>query len=142
MKIRSCQVNHLENPLGFQLLSPTFHWVTEDCQGKKETESRIIVRQGEKVVLDTGFAPHDSLAVPLAIKLAPRTRYTWTVTVRTDAGEEAVSPEQFFETGKMDEPWAGAWIHSGAPEKDKARHPVFSRSFTAEKEIASASTRE
>ena len=138
MKIRSCQVNHLENPLGFQLLSPTFHWVTEDCQGKKETESRIIVRQGEKVVLDTGFAPHDSLAVPLAIKLAPRTRYTWTVTVRTDAGEEAVSPEQFFETGKMDEPWAGAWIHSGAPEKDKARHPVFSRSFTAEKEIASA----
>ena len=138
MKIRKCQVNHLTNPLGFFLGTPVFHWVTEAARGTKETESRIVVKCGGEVVLDTGFEAHDSLACPLSLELHPRTCYSWTVTVRTDAGEEAESEEQSFETGKLDEPWIGQWIHSDSQEKDKERHPVFGKKFAVEKPVKSA----
>lgn len=130
MRITKCQVNHLTNPLGYSFGTPVFHWVVEDSRGTRQTEARIVVRCGDEILHDTGFAPLDSLAVPLPLSLRPRTVYTWTVTVRTDAGEEAESPVQCFETGKMDEPWAGQWIRSDSREKDQARHPVFSRCFS------------
>ena len=138
MNIRKAQVNHLTNPLGYTIDRPVFHWVTENSRGTKETESRIVVKCGGEVLLDTGFAALDSLAAPLDPGLVPRTRYTWTVTVRTDAGEEETSEEQFFETGKMSEPWIGRWIHSDSQEKDKERHPVFGKKFTVEKPVKSA----
>ena len=138
MKIRKCQVNHIENPLGYRIGTPVFHWVTEDCKGTREIESRIEVKCGGKVISDTGFRQQDSLAVPLHMELAPRTRYSWTVTVRTDAGEEAASEEQFFETGKMDEAWAGKWIHSDSREKDRERHPVFIKKFDVKKPVEKA----
>ncbi len=138
MIIRKCQVNHLENPLGYRIGTPVFHWVTEDSRGSRETESRIVVKCCGEVLYDTGFSVHDSLAVPLDLEFRPRTRYTWTVTVRTDAGEELESGEQFFETGKMDEPWEGKWIHSDSQEKDRERHPVFRKKFSVDKQVEKA----
>ena len=138
MVIRKCQVNHLEDPLGFSLEKPVFHWVTENSSGTRETESRIIIKCKDETVWDTGFVQQDSLAVEIPLVLKPRTRYTWTVTVRTDAGEEAVSEEHWFETGKMDEVWTGQWIHSDSQKKDQARHPIFARKFQIEKKVASA----
>ena len=64
-----------------------------------------------KILFDSGEdASADSMAYRADIDLKPRTRYYWTVTVRTDAGEEAVSSVQWFETGKREEPWTGQWI--------------------------------
>ena len=128
----------MEDPLGFSLGKPVFHWVTEKSSGTRETESRIIIKCKDEIVWDTGFMLQDSLATEIPLKLAPRTRYTWTVTVRTDAGEEAVSEEHWFETGKMEEGWTGQWIHSESQEKDQARHPIFVRKFQTEKKVAAA----
>lgn len=122
MNIVSCQVNHLTNPLGYRLDTPVFHWQVEGAVGRRQTAARIIVRRESSPFYDTGWADLDSLAVPLPLELTPRTRYTWTVSVRTDAGEEAVSGENVFETGKMSEPWSARWIGC---DDHEPRHPVF-----------------
>lgn len=83
----------------------------------------------------TGWADLDSLAATVALSLRPRTRYTWTVAVRTDAGEEGTSGENWFETGKLNEPWAASWIGC---EDSEPRHPVFFRDITPVKPVAAA----
>ena len=137
MKITHCQVNHLNEPLGFSYgEAPVFHWVVEDAAGTKQTAARIVVEKVDRctgkreAAADTGWKAQDSLAAPVAVALAPRTRYVWTVAVRTDgevngAPEEAVSGEHFFETGKMDESWTGKWI--AAENTEEPRHPIFSK---------------
>ncbi len=122
MKIVSCQVNHLSDPLGYRLGTPVFHWQVEEAAGKWQTAARIQVYREGAPLWDTGWAQLDSLATPLPLELTPRTRYTWTVSVRTDAGEEAVSGENVFETGKMDEPWLARWIGC---DNSEPRHPIF-----------------
>ena len=124
MKIINCKVNHLFNPLGYALNGTAFSWTVEDAKGKRQTAARIIVQREGDPVADTDWAGLDSLAAPVEVPLAPRTRYTWTVAVRTDTGEEATSEENWFETGKLDEPWAGQWIGCDSAEP---RHPIFLR---------------
>ena len=135
MRITHCQVNHLINPLGYALCKPVFSWVVTDAKGTKAVASRLIIRQGECTVHDSGWAELNSLATHADLSLSPRTRYAWTVSVRTDAGEEATSPENWFETGKMDEKWTGKWIGC---DDDEPRHPVFSKRIEPKKSVKSA----
>mgnify|MGYP004687740621 CR=1 FL=1 len=135
MKITHCQTNHLYNPLGYAIEQPVFCWQVEEATGKKQAAARIVVKNGSDVVTDTDWTDLDSLCTPVNICPTPRTRYTWTVSVRTDAGEEATSDEHWFETAKQDEPWQGAWI--GCDEAD-SRHPVFSKAITPRRPIAQA----
>lgn len=139
MKIRNGRVNHIKNPIGYLMEgTPVFTWVTEEAQGKKQTEARILIAEDpdmEKIICDTGFGNLDSLGSPVQIEKKPRTRYYWTVTVRSDAGEEAVSEVYFFETGKEDEKWKGKWIGCS---QETDRHPVFYKSFESSKKAVSA----
>lgn len=135
MKITHCLTNHLTNPLGYDFARPVFSWQVEDAAGKTQTAARIVVRCGGSPVADTGWANLDSLAAPVDLALRPRTRYTWTVAVRTDAGEQAESAENWFETAKQDEPWQAAWIGCDGAEP---RHPVFSCPVTPQKPVAAA----
>lgn len=135
MTITNCKVNHLSNPLGYCLDRTVFSWMVEESRGKQQTAARIVVRQGECAVADTGWTDLDSLAAPVDVALTPRTRYTWTVAVRTDAGEETTSSVNWFETGKMNESWQAQWI--GCDDSDP-RHPVFSRKITPEKAVTAA----
>lgn len=135
MRITSCRVNHLINPLGYMMRKPVFSWVVSDAAGKKQAAARIIIKRGESVVVDTGWDDLNSLAAPVNISLAPRTRYTWTVSVRTDAGEEATSEENWFETAKMEEAWEASWIGC---DDAQSRHPVFSVNISPIKTVKSA----
>lgn len=135
MHITNCKVNHLTDPLGFSLDKPVFSWTAEDAAGKRQAAARIVIKHCEDVEADTGWADLDSLASSVELTLRPRTRYTWTVSVRTDAGEEAESKENWFETGKMEEPWAAKWIGCDDTEP---RHPVFSREIIPAKPVRSA----
>lgn len=134
MRITNCKTNRLENPLGYALPDVRFSWTVEQAKGKHQTAARIVVKRGSEIEADTGWAQLDSLAAPVDIALRPRTRYTWTVSVRTDAGEEAESEENRFETAKMEEPWAAQWIGcDGEP-----RHPVFIKDIAPKKPVAAA----
>lgn len=133
MKIANCKVNHLTNPLGYAMTGTVFSWTVEEAMGTYQTEARIIVTSGGKTVADTGWAELDSLASPVDVPLLPQTRYAWTVLVRTDAGEEAVSDENRFETGL--DTWTAAWIGCDDTEP---RHPVFCKNIVPTGEVRSA----
>lgn len=133
MRITNCKVNHLTAPLGYWMEKPVFSWQVEEAEGKAQTKARLVVRRDGETVADTGFAQLDSLAEPVEMELAPRTRYTWTVTVCTDAGEEAVSDENWFETGKENEGWNAKWIGDS-----QARHPMYSKHIAPAKPVKSA----
>jgi alpha-L-rhamnosidase len=128
MKITHCKTNHLANPLGFAMTKPVFSYIVEDAAGKTQTGARILISTNADMsdpAFDSGFSREiDSLAYSADIALKPRTRYYWTVTVRTDAEEEAASGVNWFETAKMDEPWQAKWITC---DSSNNRHPVFSK---------------
>ncbi len=129
MIITKCRVNHLREPLGYQLGKPVFSWVTENAKGKRQKEARLRIwaDAGQTVPLyDSGWGNLDSLGTRAEIPLRPRTPYFWDVSVRSEIGEEAVSELNRFETGKMDEPWEGRWITCSSNE---SRLPVFRKSF-------------
>ena len=116
-----------------------FSWKVREAAGKRQEAARIRIASDEgmrNILRDTGYDPAaDSLGYKVDIMLNPRTRYFWSVSVRTDAGDEKESQVQWFETAKMEEPWIGRWISCDSSEK---RHPVFSKTMKSEKEIESA----
>ncbi len=132
MIIYNCKVNHLTNPLGFRMIRTVFSWKVKEAQGKRQTEARIQVARDhgmKAIIADTGWnTGADSLGSRVEVELRPRTRYYWTVSVRSDAGEEAVSEVQWFETGKREEPWTGKWITCESTEK---RHLTLQPAYGA-----------
>ncbi|QJD85026.1 alpha-L-rhamnosidase [Cohnella herbarum] len=139
MKIIRMKTNRIVNPLGFSLGKPRFSYVVTETDAKKQVAARYEVSRDESfttTVYDSGKREDiDSLAFELPIELQPRTRYYWRVEVWADNGDRAVSESAWFETAKLDEPWAGKWI---VPEMDKDVHPILSRSFELTGPIASA----
>lgn len=151
MQIYDCKVNHLTNPLGFRMTRTVFFWKVKDAVGKHQTEARIQVAADAamtQILNDTGWSDKlDSLASKVEVELKPVTRYYWTVSVRSDASvdngaeeavpEEAVSPVQWFETGKREQPWTGKWITCNNKEP---RHPIFEKKINLAKEIGADGT--
>ena len=139
MKIIRCKTNHIENPLGFSLGNPVLSWCVADARGKAQTAARVVVSENEDLsapVSDSGFrADISGLGFRPGLKLAPRTRYYWAVTVRSDAGEEASSAVNWFETAKLGEPWSAGWITCGGAE---TRHPVFEKEIPVSGEVRRA----
>ncbi len=136
MRITNLRVNHLSNPLGFTIFHTVFSWAVEDANGTAATASRIVVTSEDATVADTGWAQLDSINANVDVPLKPRTRYEWTVSIRTDANEEATSDVASFETGKMDEPWSAQWLTCDGAESP--RHPIFSRNIELTGTVASA----
>lgn len=128
MQIYDMKVNHLTNPLGFRMPRTVFSWKVKEAEGRRQAAARLQVAADEgmgEILFDSGFdAAADSLAYPAALILKPYTCYYWTVTVRSEAGEEAAGAVQWFETAKLREAWSGKWITCDSAEK---RHPFFEK---------------
>lgn len=139
MNITKCRVNHIQNPMGYRIGVPVFSWVTENATGKRQKAARLRVWEGTAegaLLYDSGWGALNSLGTEVEINLKPRTRYGWTVCVQSDAGEEAESEENWFETGKMDETWLGRWISC---DNNEQRLPIFHKEFAlAGKKIRAA----
>ena len=130
MKIERLKINHLTTPLGFRFDEPQLSWVVTESTGTKPVWARV------EAAADASFANllYDSgkrddlnpLACPLPLTFAPRTRYFWRVTVCADDGDCGTA-SSWFETGKMDEPFAGQWI---AAPFEKTVHPILRCTFT------------
>ena len=139
MKIVHLRTNHIENPLGYLLDSVTFSYKVVEAKGKRQVAAQIIVSKSadmSDVVFDSGErADIDSIAFAANLDLEPRTRYYWTVRVVTDAGEQAASDTAWFETGKLDELWAGQWLFS---DLDDSVHPIFFKDIVVTKTVKCA----
>ena len=122
MRVLHCKTNHITTPLGYMTDKPVFTWEVDGAEGKRITESAIRLYEGETLLLDTNWLSDiDRLGYEADVTLKSRTVYTWTVRVRSDAGEEAESGPNRFETGKHGEKWRAAWISCA----EKERLPIF-----------------
>ncbi len=135
MKITGLKTNHLVNPLGYEIGTPSVSFRVEETEAKRAAAIRVQVALDEDfadVVYDTGkSAELKTIGVKLPMALKPRTRYYWKAEVWGDNGDYAQSGAAWFETAKMDEPWHGQWI--GGADAD-APNTVLSKVFTAERD--------
>ncbi|ORX78381.1 hypothetical protein BCR32DRAFT_328587 [Anaeromyces robustus] len=125
MKITRLKLNGIVNPLGFDYNKLIASWNVEDTKALKLKNGILEVAEDEKftnVIFKKNSEDLDQIGELIDIKLKPRTRYFWKVTITGDNGETATSKTQFFETGKMNETWTGKWI---AAEEGADYHPIF-----------------
>ncbi|MBN1430227.1 MAG: family 78 glycoside hydrolase catalytic domain [Anaerolineae bacterium] len=132
MKITHLKTNHITNPLGFAIDTPTFSWLVEDTNDKKQTAAQVLVSHDssfDAIIFDSGKVDGpgiDSLAYRPPIGLEPRTRYFWKARVWGEM-ESAESDSAWFETSKMDEPWQAGWI---TPDFENNQiHPILYQYF-------------
>ena len=139
MVIGRLKVNHMVNPMGYDIDEPFFSWVVLEAEGKKQEKARIVIGLDEKleeIVYDSGEKEDlDSIGTKVSLELKPRKRYYWRVEVWADNGEKGVSDTAWFETGKLKEEWQAKWIE--APF-DGEVHPRFVHRFTLNDEVVSA----
>ena len=117
MRIFDLRANQIANPLGFLLEPVRLSYKVDGTEGKKQAAAQIVISKCPKFcepLVDTGKREDiDNLSFVPELKLEPRTRYYWKVTVWADNGDTATSEPAWFETGKMDEPWQAKWIAAG-----------------------------
>lgn len=150
--VRDLQVEYRPTPLGIDVAEPRFSWqmaTTAGERGYSQAAYQIEVKDPKgSAVWDTKRVEN---AASLGIKYAgsplkASTRYTWTATVWTQAGEK-LSGSSWFETGLMDpapdsKAWAGAkWI--GGSDSDLVLYAPYLAIFDLKYavKIAPGSTR-
>lgn len=132
MRIYGLKTNYQENPLGIGLSGITFSWKVEEAKGKFQSWARLVIsgdQEFQELIFDSGEADLNSCAYTPEVVLEPARSYYWRVTVRDDAGGEAVSETAFFEGGHPKEEWHGSWIQAPFVRE---LHPVFRKTFSLE----------
>jgi alpha-L-rhamnosidase len=137
MIITDLKINNIECPMGYAFDSVKAGWKVKQARGTQAELARIEVAGDAdfRELLYTKEGKFSGVSELLEFERKPRTRYYYRVEVTDNAGDHAVSEPSWFETGKMDEPWSGAWI---TPSRDDTFHPVFHKQFRKEKEVARA----
>ena len=138
MKITRVKLNGIVNPIGYDFRTLLVSWNVEDTEASTLKNGVLEVADDiafTNIVYKKEGADLDQTGEEIQIELAPRKRYYFRVSITGDNGESAVSEIQYFETGKMDEPWTGKWI--AAAEKEDF-HPVFSKELNLKNQIKSA----
>lgn len=128
MKITHLKTNHITNPLGFAIGTPTLSWMVENTTDTVQTAAQVWVSLDsnfEQVIFDSGRVAGneiDSRAYRPSITLQPYTRYFWKVRIWGET-ESAESDTAWFETAKMDDEWQAEWI---TPDfEDNSIHPIM-----------------
>ena len=133
MKIEHLKINHLTNPLGFDLSYPAVSYIVTEAKGKKQASARVEVSKDEdfaSLFYDSGVREDIvSTSFELPVRLDPMTRYFWRVTVTDETGDTAVSDVHWFETartlcaagddhedGNRTE-WLARWITPSVPKE-------------------------
>ncbi len=138
MKITNMRVNHIINPVGYDVVCQTFSWNYEEDNRsmKKLLECRVEIAgdgQFKEPVHDSGFRTDISnISYELAMDLEPCTRYYWKVTARDSEGEAYQSGIAFFETGKCDGSWSAKWI---SIRDGKKASPIVRKAFVITKPV-------
>ena len=154
MKIEHIRINGVRNPIGYAFDGIRVSWLVTETAAKYAERAKVEVSTAPdfSTVQCAEEGALDSACTLLDIALKPRKRYYVRVSVTADNGETAVSDAtDYFETGKLDEPWTAKWIKPApedvtvidAPEGHARKvfeefHPVFEKRFTAKENLQSA----
>lgn len=134
MRISEMRINGIREPIGFDLAHLMASWKVTETESTQAVRCEVEVSSDPEfshILFETKTAGNHA---NLQLNLTPRTRYFWRVRVEGDAGDCAEAKD-FFETGKMDEPWQAEWI---AAEKEDEFHPVLEKTFTVSPDVANA----
>ena len=138
MKIQHLKINHLINPLGFELSNPTLSYVVSDTEGTRQEKARILVAGDPaftELVHDSGENTEiRNTGYLLPSVLLPETKYYWKVQVWADNGDFAESETAWFETAKSDG-FSAEWITPALPKEVQA---VLMKTFRITKPVAKA----
>lgn len=116
MKINRLKVNHIANPVGYQLGRPVLSFVIAESTGTCVKTARVRLAWDEamtQIVFDSGMDGQISpVAWPLPdeVELQPATRYYWDVSVEADDGDYGTSEVAYFETTAVMSELAGEVI--------------------------------
>lgn len=147
MKIEHLKINHLVNPLGYDLANPTVSYVVTEAAGKHQASARVQVSLKEdfsELLYDSGERGDIvSTGVELPVILRSMTRYYWRVRVTDETGDSAWSSAQWFETAKTvtwkeDTPgaaWQAKWI---TPQLEKHVQAAVWKEIEITKPVAKA----
>jgi alpha-L-rhamnosidase len=139
MTLYDLTVEHRAEPLGLDEKRPRFSWkIASDKENVLQSAYRITVSHNGIADWDSG-KKESGQSVLIEYKgnpLLPCTAYDVQVEAWDNQGEHAAA-RTTFETGLMDgAAFTAAWITHGLPE-DETACPVFCRSFTVDKPMAS-----
>ncbi|MGW3912187.1 alpha-L-rhamnosidase [Streptomyces sp. NPDC005070] len=118
-RVTAPTVEYVEHPLGLDTPHPRLSWpMVSDAPGTRQSAYRIRVATSASGlsrpdVWDSGkVTSGQSVLVPYAgPRLAPRTRYFWSVRVwDTDGTASGWSAPSWWETGLLDTPWSAEWV--------------------------------
>ncbi len=116
MKIEHLKINHLTNPLGYDLANPTISYVVTEAAGKRQVSAQVQVSLKEdfsEILYDSGECENVvSTGFELPVILSPMTRYYWKIRVTDETGDCAWSEVQWFETAKT-VTWQGGVLRPG-----------------------------
>ncbi|MCT9007787.1 alpha-L-rhamnosidase [Streptomyces rhizosphaerihabitans] len=122
-RITAPTVEYVQHPLGLDAQHPRLSWpMVSDKPGTLQSAYRIRVASSaaglsRPDVWDSGKVASDqSVLVPYTgPRLAPRTRYFWSVQVwDTDGAASGWSAPSWWETGLMDARWSADWVSAPA----------------------------
>ena len=127
IKVYGLTVNYLKNPCGIDE-NPTFSYkIANTERGGKQKNRRVRVTEAltGKEVWDSGVVETtEQLFIPYAgEKLAPLTKYEFTVDVTLTTGETA-SETGSFVTGKLASKWVGKWITKRSVRREPDAYPA------------------
>lgn len=108
MKIMNVEINHMTEPLGFDL-DNHLHIVAYLDEPRDVTLlKRIKITANKENVYQTDWENAQNLIFDFPLNLTARTRYEVTVSVKK--AETVISKTTYFETGMMDKDFQGHWI--------------------------------
>lgn len=131
MRIKRIEINHLENPIGFDLDNHLHIAGFLDDNKIQILEKKLILRDEKEIIFDSNWQKANNLIFDFAINLKPRKKYELEMLLKTTEG--FISKKSAFETGKIGEKFHGKWI--GTNHIDL--HSII---FEKEFEISSVST--
>ncbi|MFC0276558.1 family 78 glycoside hydrolase catalytic domain [Enterococcus devriesei] len=110
MIISTILINHMSEPLGFQLDNLRIEFTVEADHFIELTKQLTIQEsESQKIVYQSERCPFDNNFFDVSLALIPRTQYQVTVTLYDEA-DHPISKETHFETGKMNEVFQADWI--------------------------------
>ncbi len=140
MKIEHLKINHLVNPVGYDLEHPVISYVVSEANGQIQKTARVQLSKEENfenVLYDSGEQEGvSSVAWELPVQLEPLTRYYWKVYVLDETGDSTWSEVQYFETAKSvcgaSDQWKGRWI---TPDLGKEVQAAVCREIQIDKPV-------
>ncbi|VDG33646.1 alfa-L-rhamnosidase [Lactobacillus coryniformis subsp. coryniformis KCTC 3167 = DSM] [Lactiplantibacillus mudanjiangensis] len=111
MRITQIEINHLHQPLGFQLPELV---ITALVSGESypKLQRRLTIQVDDRIVYQTAWQAASDLTFHVTdLTLTPRTRYQVLVQLKAP-DQQTWQQTTWFETGLLDQPLAGQWIGS------------------------------